>query len=282
MDARAAGGSFLLRIEDIDTPRVVPGAADTILRQLEQHGLTWDGPVTWQSRRRAAYDAAIARLFAAGALFCCTCSRASLAGGSGPYPGTCRHRRSPPAAPHALRVRVDDTPITFEDRLHGRCTERLSHTVGDFVVRRRDGIHAYQLAVVVDDAAAGITDVVRGSDLLDNTARQVYLQRLLSLPTPAYLHVPVIVDAAGDKLSKQTGARAIDGARAAENVRLVLACLGHAPPAGARSAGELLAWAAAHWQPARLPRTPGVAIAGAHIGTAATEPALRSPPVARR
>lgn len=233
----------------------MPGVADTILRQLAAHGLQWDGAVVYQSQRRTAYDAAIARLTAADAIFHCTCSRARLADTSGRYPGTCRAQRTRPAVPHALRVRVDDSPITFDDGLFGHRNERLSETVGDFVVRRRDDIVAYQLAVVVDDADLGVTHVVRGSDLLDNTARQAHLQRQLALPTPNYLHVPVILAADGQKLSKQTGARSLDDTQPVDNVRFVLACLGQELPAEPLSATELLAVAVQRWQRARIPLT---------------------------
>ena len=217
-DARHRDGEWLLRIEDVDLPRTQPGAADAILRTLEHYGFEWDGEVAWQSQRTARYETALERLRVQGDVFPCTCSRRDLetsssgAGGERVYPGTCR-RRPPVAAPDrhriAWRIAVDREPaatVLFVDRLQGRVGQDLPRDVGDFVVKRADGLFAYQLAVVIDDAEQGITDVVRGADLLSSTPRQIYLQRRLRLPTPSYLHVPVAVDANGDKLSKQTRA----------------------------------------------------------------------------
>jgi glutamyl-Q tRNA(Asp) synthetase len=212
LDARAAGGRWLVRIEDLDRPRCVPGAADEILHTLERLGLTWDGEVGYQSKRHSLYEDALQRL--QGRTYWCRCSRREVAdsslglaaNGAPIYPGTCRDARL--LSGRALRIRTN-TEIRFRDRLQGEQVQDLERDVGDFVLYRADGMYAYQLAVVVDDAAQGVTDVVRGADLLDSTARQIYLQRLLGLPTPCYLHVPAAVNAAGEKLSKQTGAAAI-------------------------------------------------------------------------
>ena len=246
LDARAAGGRWLVRIEDLDRPRVQPGAADDILRTLERLGLYWDGEVVFQSRRAAAYEAALSRL---GDTYLCGCSRREIADsavslaadGAQVYPGTCRAGLAPGRAARSLRVRVQGS-VSFVDRAQGRLAQDLEREVGDFVLRRGDGQFAYQLAVVVDDAQQAISDVVRGADLLDSTPRQIYLQRLLGFPTPRYLHVPVAVDAAGDKLSKHAGARPIDQG----DLRRALRFLG-------QPASDTLAEATRAWNPALIP-----------------------------
>ncbi len=252
--ARAMGGRWLVRMEDLDTPRCEPGAADTILSTLDRHGLHWDG-LTYQHQRIESYRAALERLRAAGHTFACTCSRTQIQE-NGVYPGTCRHRRVPPDAPHSIRLKVPDETIEVFDEIQGRHAQRLRTDVGDFVVFRRDGIIAYQLAVVVDDAAQRITHVVRGADLLDNTPRQLLLFRLLGASTPRYAHVPVLADRSGQKLSKQTRATAVDAATPSDNLRLILALLGHDPPNDLRRShpSELLAWATAQWNLSRIPR----------------------------
>lgn len=226
IDARAAGGAWYLRIEDIDPPREVPGADTAILQCLEAHDLSWDGPVLFQSQRSEAYAAALGQLRRHGLTYPCDCTRRALRAQGGPYPGTCRARPAPPAGPHAIRFRVPEEPICFEDRLHHRQCETLPTGSGDFILKRRDGLWAYQLAVVVDDAAQGITDIVRGEDLLSSTARQIALQRALAYPTPSYLHLPLVVDAAGQKWAKQTGAPALDNAQARSNLHRALTLLG--------------------------------------------------------
>lgn len=204
LDARChEGGRWLVRIEDVDEPRTVPGAADSILRCLEAYGMEWDGPVVYQSRRKDLYRAALAAL--GSHAFPCGCSRVP-----GIYPGTCRNGLPPGKAARAWRLRVDDAVISFVDRVRGPQTDVLAETTGDFVLLRADGYFAYQLAVVVDDADQGVTDVVRGEDLLDSTGRQILLQRLLGYPTPRYAHIPVVRDASGEKLSKQTLAPPVD------------------------------------------------------------------------
>jgi len=255
LDARAAGGAWLLRMEDLDRPREQPGAADEILRQLAAIGLAWDGEVMRQSTRDAPYREALERLTSAGATYACGCTRREMEDsalapdGARIYPGTCRGGLAPGKAARATRVRTDAAPITFVDRVQGLQSQSVEREVGDFVLLRADGLFAYQLAVVVDDAAQGITDVVRGADLLDSTARQIHLQRLLGLPTPTYLHVPVAANAVGEKLSKQTGAPAAGAA----DVPRALAFLGHAPPVGL-DLRATLDWATMHWNPARIPR----------------------------
>lgn len=264
LDARHQGGRWLLRMEDIDKPREQPGAADAILRALEQFALYWDGPVLYQSRRQDIYQDACATLRAAGACFDCACTRrevadSALPGQEGPiYPGTCRRGLAPGRFPRALRLRVEDEPIAFVDRLQGAQCQNLAETVGDFVILRADGIVAYQLAVVVDDAEQGVTDVVRGSDLLTSTARQIHLQRLLGLRTPRYLHLPVAIDADGEKLSKQTHAPAVDAGQARSLACAALRFLGQDVPDAAQDMrlDELWRSAAAAWDPQRIPRGP--------------------------
>jgi glutamyl-Q tRNA(Asp) synthetase len=259
--ARHQDGRWRVRIEDVDPPRVVPGAAAAILRTLERFGLYWDGPVLYQSQRGERYQAALAQLQQAGLAYPCTCSRQDLAGVavaalSGPrYPGTCRPGPSQPNRPGAIRLRTDDHPLGFHDRIQGSYHQRLESEVGDFVIRRADGVFAYQLAVVVDDAAQGVTEVVRGSDLLDSTPRQIYLQRLLGLPTPAYAHLPVVLDGWGNKLSKQTGATPLDAERPGPALVAALRWLGQTPPPDLARAPltELWQWALTHWQPGQIP-----------------------------
>lgn len=271
LDARAAGGRWLVRMEDLDRPRCEPGAADTILRQLEAYGLTWDDEVLYQSRRDDAYAAALDALRSRGAVFPCSCSRSQLAQaprnaeGEIIYPGSCRlHSRSERTL-HSWRVLAQDVSTHFLDRVHGEMQQNLARKVGDFIVKRADGLFAYQLAVVVDDAFQGITHVVRGADLLWNTPRQIYLQSLLGLPMPAYAHVPLMTNAAGQKLSKQTQAPALSLTDRSEALAQALSALGHPPPADLSGAGpaELLAWASAHWHVENVPRESVVAISSA-------------------
>ena len=222
LDAKAHGGQWLVRIEDVDEARTVPGAADAILQCLQAFGMQWDGEVAWQSRRKDLYEAAFAHLGAHA--YACGCTRREIADsrigiasdGAAVYPGTCRLGLAPGKSARAWRLRVPEhasATVVFEDRWMGTVTQNLAAEAGDFVLRRADGFWAYQLAVVVDDADQGVTHVVRGADLLDSTPRQIYLQRLLGAPTPRYLHVPVVTNAEGEKLSKQTGAQALDMTR---------------------------------------------------------------------
>ncbi len=260
LDARSRGGEWLVRIEDLDPPREVPGAAADILRTLEAFGFAWDNAVCHQSQRTHLYRDALERLIDAGFAYPCACTRREVAasarvGIEGPiYPGRCREGLPPGRAPRAWRLRVPAGTVALHDECFGALAQDVAGEVGDFVLRRADGLTAYQLAVVVDDAAQGITRIVRGADLIDSTQRQILLQRLLGLPTPAYLHVPAAVDAHGHKLSKQTHARALDPADASTALHAVLAFLQQSPPAElARSSpAEILAWASAHWNPGAI------------------------------
>jgi glutamyl-Q tRNA(Asp) synthetase len=257
LDARARSGAWLVRIEDVDRAREVPGAAADILRTLEAFGLLWDGPVLYQSTRGEAYAQALACLAAAGLTYECCCSRAELTaeGGEARYPGTCREGPRRRDAPLATRFRTGGfAPVTVEDRLQRPYTESVEATVGDFVLRRRDGFWSYQLAVVVDDAFQGITDVVRGLDLLDNTPRQRLLQAALGLPSPRTLHLPLLVERDGGKLSKSRRALPVDPARPPAVLTEVLSLLRHALPAELQHApvAEQLTWATAAWNPSLL------------------------------
>ena len=262
LDARSRGGSWLVRMEDLDRPRAVPGASDEILGALDAYGFEWDREIIHQSRRDSAYAAALARLDRMQAVFPCACTRKEIADSAlslqdePVYPGTCRDGLPPGRAGRVVRVRVNDAVIGFDDRLQERIEQDLAAEVGDFVVRRADRLFAYQLAVVVDDAEQGITDVVRGADLLASTPRQILLQRLLGHPTPRYLHLPVAVNAHGEKLSKQTLAKALDWDRAIPTLLQALSFLNQKPPAALASGiqRDVWRWAIAHWDSARLPR----------------------------
>jgi len=261
LDARAHGGEWLVRIDDLDLPRVVAGAADDILRTLETLGLEWDGEIVYQSRRDEYYRAALAELEHLGAVYPCACTRKEIADsavgpdGAAIYPGTCRAGLAPGRTPRALRLRVEDAPLEFADAVQGRVVQHLGREVGDFVVRRADGLFAYQLATVVDDAAQGITHVVRGIDLLDSTPRQIYLQRLLGLPVPRYAHLPVAVNERGEKLSKQTLAPAVSATRPVLVLHQALRFLGQEIPEELLQAepAEFLRWAAANWRRETIP-----------------------------
>ncbi|MCM5678038.1 tRNA glutamyl-Q(34) synthetase GluQRS [Schlegelella sp. S2-27] len=270
LDARAHGGRWLVRIEDVDSPRCVPGADQMILQQLSACGLHPHEPPTWQSHRSALYEQALQRLVAEGHAYPCACSRKDIADalaaahrakprhGELVYPGTCRSGLHGKAA-RAMRVltaqRVADgtwqpVSVSWTDRRFGAQAQNLAEAVGDFVLKRADGPWAYQLAVVVDDGAQGVTDIVRGEDLADNTARQIHLQRLLGLPTPRYLHTPLVLGPNGEKLSKQNGAPALDVSRPVHAVREAARALGLT--VDAPTLGEALAQAASLW-PDRYP-----------------------------
>ena len=258
-DARAAGGEWLVRIEDVDEPRSRDDAADAILSTLEAHGFEWDGEVVRQSMRVDRYQAALDQLIAEGRAFPCACTRKELeasaigAAGERVYPGTCRRGVAPGRDARAWRLRVADETIGFRDRLQGWQEQNLERDVGDFVIRRADGLFAYQLAVVIDDADQGITHVVRGADLLASTPRQIWLQRALRLPTPSYLHHPVAILPSGEKLSKQTGADALPSAHVTSLLQ-AWSFLGQGePPVSPRSVAEFWLWAKRNWTPAKLP-----------------------------
>jgi len=259
--ARHAGGQWLVRIEDLDPPREVPGAADAQLRALAAFGFVPDAPVLRQSDRGDLYRAALEQLLASGDAFVCHCSRGDLAASGGV------HRRCVPGARRtdpSIRFRVPDfTALAFDDAIQGRIAQDVSDEVGDFVLRRTDGYWAYQLAVVVDDAAQGITDVVRGADLLDSTPRQVLLQRALGLPTPRYAHLPLVLDADGRKLSKSLAALPVDAADPIPALRAAWQALGQTEAALVDAAPPvaLLARALRHFNPRRIPATPATTLA---------------------
>ena len=261
LDARSAGGAWLVRMEDLDRRREAKGAADEILLTLEAYGFEWDGAVMRQSDRDTAYAAALERLEREGAVFPCACTRrevsdSTLGGTIEPvYPGTCSNGMRAGRPARSIRLRVGDAVISFRDRLQGEIAQNLASEVGDFVVRRADGPFAYQLAVVVDDFEQGITDVVRGADLLASTPRQILLQRRLGYPNPRYLHLPVALNREGDKLSKQTHAAPLELGEGPLQLWRALSFLGQEPPR--ELAGETTAavwgWARANWRPQRIP-----------------------------
>jgi glutamyl-Q tRNA(Asp) synthetase len=266
LEARTRGGDWLVRMEDLDPPRVVPGAADEILRALEACGMRWDGEIVRQRARSDAYHAALHHLREKKLVYPCACSRreiadSAVAGIEGPvYPGTCRAGLAPGKYARALRIDTRGAAVAFDDALQGRIEHDVEKEFGDFVLLRADDVYAYQLAVVVDDAEQGITDVVRGADLLGSTPRQIYLQRLLGMPQPRYAHLPVAVNAAGEKLSKQTFATPIDAANPLPALLAALAFLGQRPPRELARATlkELWDWALRNWSLARVPRTVSV------------------------
>ncbi len=241
LQAHKNAGEWIVRIEDVDTPRNIPGAADDILHTLDQYGFQWDGPVLYQHTRFSAYEQALETLRTQGLLFPCCCSRKEF---GEIYPGTCRHGLASDRQARSWRLLVDNQPIEFTDQRTGAYSEVLTSTVGDFVLKRADGLFTYQLAVVVDDAFQGITDVVRGADLLTSTCRQIYLQKALHLSTPRYLHLPLVVDPHGDKLSKQTKALPIPTGKqeATETLRKAFEFLGHIPNRTFANVSEAWAW----------------------------------------
>lgn len=257
LDARANNGQWLVRMEDLDRPRNKPGAADHILQTLVAHGLAWDGEVLVQTDQESRYQQQIENWLQAGLAYYCDCSRSDLIAHNGIYPGTCRERNLPASSQYAVRLRVSNEPINFTDRLQGPVSQCLESTVGDFVIRRRDGVIAYQLAVVMDDIQQEVTDIVRGADLLDSTPRQLWLYRLLDAAPPRYLHIPLIMKQRGQKLSKRLGSAPIEAGRAPASLVSALSALRQQPPVQLRSARveEILAWAVEHWRPYSLPAT---------------------------
>jgi len=269
--ARQAGGLWLMRMEDLDIPRVVPGIADDMLRTLEQFGFEWDGEVMYQSRRNEAYQAALDDLLARSLAYPCGCSRAEIAriasaphdGDEVPYPGICRDGLPEGKEERAFRVKVYDELIDFTDGIMGHSSQLLFSSSGDFVVKRADGLFAYQLAVVVDDHAQGVNQVVRGADLLSSTPRQIYLQRLLGYPAPAYYHLPLVTAPDGAKLSKRDNALSLAAGRDLKResgglLYRALRFLGQEPPAclADASSTELLNWGVAHFDISRIPHQP--------------------------
>ncbi|GAB3286215.1 tRNA glutamyl-Q(34) synthetase GluQRS [Parahaliea aestuarii] len=258
LEARRAGGTWLVRMEDLDPPREQPGAADAILHSLEAHGLHWDETVLWQSQRSEVYLSALEQLQRSGDLFACHCSRAST-DSAGNCCGECRQHTPPP--PVALRVPVASQFVAhWQDRWQGDQRWPIGQQLRDFVVRRKDQLFAYQLAVVVDDAAQGITHIVRGSDLLDSTPRQLWLQSLLNAPQPDYGHLPVLTNREGQKLSKQTHAPPLQDGKAEANLRAALGYLGQpSPPPDCSGVRNLLDFALARWDPQAVPPGPTLA-----------------------
>lgn len=271
LDARHQQGEWLLRVEDVDISREVPGATDDILHTLEQLGMEWDGPVSYQSKRTRLYEEALAQLQQQGKIFDCGCTRKELAGSTA-YPGTCRDGLPEGREPRSLRVSVSDTVVDLQDRLQPALRQQLATEIGDFIVRRADQLFAYQLAVVVDDGDQAINNVVRGVDLLESTPRQIYLQQLLGLPTPAYLHLPIAIDAGNAKLSKQTFARRIDidGSNSAivDALRFLRQPLPDSPQDASRD--ELWRWAVEHWDINRIPTERQLPAPSQYTGTSTT------------
>ena len=262
LDARSNGGAWLLRMDDLDQSRTVAGAADLILRSLENLGMAWDEAVVYQSKRSEAYEAALKALKKRKLVYPCACSRREIAdsavgGLDGPvYPGTCRKGLLAGRAARAERVITDNNRIELKDAIQGKIVHSLERQVGDFVVKRADGYFAYQLAVVVDDADQGITDIVRGADLLDSTTRQIYLQQILGYATPRYAHLPVAVNVLGEKLSKQTLAAPIDDADPVNTLNAVLEFLGQdtVTDCGPDALADFWKRAAAGWKLERVPK----------------------------
>lgn len=256
LDARAHHGTWLVRMEDLDPPREPAGAAATILRQLEAFDLIWDGTVLYQSTRLQAYADILQTLRDNGHCFNCTCTRPQIRAMGNVYNGHCRERQVSPTAASSVRLRVDARTITIEDLVQGTYIANLASECGDFIIRRKDGLFAYQLAVVADDEYQGITTVIRGHDLLDSTPRQIYLQQVLHYHTPVYGHIPVITDSTGQKLSKQRFAAAIDSTKALQLTHTALTLLGQAPPplTDFTDNAALLQWAIAHWDIQAVPK----------------------------
>ena len=269
LQARSQKGEWQLRIENIDPPREAEGAIDAILHSLEAHGLSWDGSVLYQQTRQARYEEALDEIRREGRLYACSCSRQQIANAightTGPliYPGTCRGKAKPQHGPYALRVDTRDTIIEFEDMIQGNQRVNLAKENGDFVLFRADGLYSYQLAVALDDVEQGITEVVRGSDLLDSTPRQIFVQQLLGFSAPQYAHLPVAIDpVTGQKLSKQTMAPALDNKKAVNNLWQVLDFLGQQPPRELcnSSVEEFWSWAIPNWQFQWVPRKAAISV----------------------
>ncbi|MCK4951725.1 MAG: tRNA glutamyl-Q(34) synthetase GluQRS [Gammaproteobacteria bacterium] len=279
LQARSQQGTWLVRIEDLDPPREIPGATSSILTALEAYGLLWDEDVTYQSTRISLYADAIHQLTSAKHTYPCTCSRKDIqeshqnqnlsqqsnstnneSKSNAIYPRTCRSTPANTNKPHAIRLKTDNQPISFEDKIQGRFEQRLERKVGDFVILRSDGLFSYQIAVVVDDAEQKITEVVRGSDLLNNTPRQLYLQQLLNLETPNYIHLPIVVNQQGEKLSKQTFAEALDLTNPVATLWRTLDFLGQQPPDELQEAdlSSFWGWAIQHWDTEKISRVPSI------------------------
>ena len=266
LEAKTQDGLWLVRMEDLDKPREVAGAANHILNTLEKFGLEWDGEVVYQSQRSELYQEALNQIKAQSLIYQCSCSRKEIADSYNQkpaehgidgliYPGTCRDKSST-FKPYAERIKVKDQNISFNDAIQGKIDQNLANQIGDFVLKRADGLFAYQLAVVVDDHLQGVTHIVRGADLLDSTPRQIYLQQVLGYSTPKYAHIPVASNQAGEKLSKQTLATPIDANNAPNLLINALDFLGQTPPQDLSNykAQEILAWAMQHWALDKIPK----------------------------
>lgn len=257
LDAKSHQGQWLVRIEGLDPPREVAGASKQILTALETYGLCWDGEVIYQSQRAKIYENAIEQLIEQGTAYRCDCSRLQVQHrGSDHYDDHCRNRQAEVTSLAAIRIKTDDRLIEYDDLFQGRQQSRLHQQSGDFVIRRKDGLFAYQLAVVVDDFEQGITHIVRGSDLLDSTPRQLYLQQLLALSAPCYGHIPVVVNAEGQKLSKQTYAPALNLETVESTLCLALSFLGLHPDSHIQqsNSNDILLWATQNWQRTLIPQ----------------------------
>lgn len=259
LDAKSRNGKWLVRIEDLDPPREQAGADVLILKTLEAHGLEWDGAVMYQSKRQETYYESLDTLFNNNLAYYCTCSRKEIAAQNKPasksiYPGTCRNSKND-YKDSAVRVITNQNEISFEDRLQGKCSYNIEKEFGDFVIKRKDGLFAYHLAVVIDDSSQNITDIIRGADLLESTPLHLYLQKILGLPSPAYLHLPVAVDNHGAKLSKQSFARPVEKGNEAASLLAALKYLNQDLPGNLEAGNkrEILTWAISHWQPKSIP-----------------------------
>jgi glutamyl-Q tRNA(Asp) synthetase len=267
LNVKSRGGHWLVRMEDLDPPREQAGAADTILRTLEAYSLEWDESVIYQSQRSEVYEQAIERLAEKGLTYFCQCSRKEIAADAEPgidgprYSGTCRNLNLG-SRNNSLRIKVPDKMISIEDAIQGTIRQNLERDLGDFVIRRRDGLYSYQLAVVVDDAAQGISEVCRGTDLIDSTPRQRYLQQVLGFDTPEYFHLPVAVNDQGQKLSKQTHAAPVPVKGGSQELERVLRFLGQNLPAELTGAppAELIEWGVNYWAPSTIPRKMAIRI----------------------
>lgn len=265
LQAKKNNGEWIIRMEDVDITRKVEGADVEILNTLEAFGFTWHGEIIYQSNQTKYYQQAVEQLVSQSMVFPCLCSRKQLAETSNDiYPGTCRHRRLPEKDDHALRVLSKNIIIEFNDIVMGKQSQNIEQQCGDFIIKRRDGLFAYQLAVVVDDAQQNITEVVRGADLLDSTARQIYLQQLLNYPTPGYCHLPLAVDSTGNKISKSEGAIKINIKHKEALLVSVLEFLGQQPPADLikSNISDIWTWAISHWQ---IKSVPAVKTIQAHL-----------------
>lgn len=255
LQARARGGRWLLRIEDIDPPREVTGAALSQVRTLKRFGMIPDGPVIYQRQSDQRHQAALAQLLAAGQAFECACSRKDLPE-SGVYPGNCRDGLPPGRKPRSIRFRVSDDQVGFDDLVQGPCRQHPASESGDFVIRRADRLIAYQLAVVVDDATSGVSEVIRGADLIDSTGRQILVYRALGLQEPVYGHLPIVTDENGRKLSKSDRDDPVHAMPAAGALRLALRALGQEPPAGLKNLDRLWQHALKNWRIEQVPKGP--------------------------